>query len=236
MKMSKAKIFVNGKLRNYNEYEPNLQGRTMPLYIRVKKPKVGGLTLYYEWGVGWAVHRLTENDFKNGMTMAGKKSKMLRLACLRNGVHVKEIGEITFPTKEQHRSVFILSYVWGQRFWINGRETHVASKPMPDELKAFIDVDEKFVFHCGRLDETKDVYRFKKSLLAVLKDYGVKIKKTKSVNTNYWYEDTIKLKIEIDYSRCNDLDGFLKSLGYVNTEVQELIVSKLKEKRSQGYA
>ena len=39
--MSKAQIFVNGKLRSYNEYEPNLQGRTMTLYRAMKKRMQG---------------------------------------------------------------------------------------------------------------------------------------------------------------------------------------------------
>lgn len=220
--MKKGKIFVNGKLRNYNEYEPNLQGRTMPLYVKIKKPIVDSYTLYYEWNVGWTSTRNCKYHFKD------KKTNSPAFYSLRDGIHVKKVGEITFPTKEQHKKVLIFDYVWGHR------DGHMSDEPMPNEFKAFVDVKSR-LFKYVYFEENKEVYIFKKSLLAVFKDYSLKIKKTKSISENYWKSDTIKLRIEIDYTRCTDLNGFLRSLSYVNTEVQELIVSKLKQKRAEGY-
>jgi len=223
--MSKAQIFVNGKLRSYNEYEPNLQGRTMTLYRAVKKPKIGCYAIYREFNRGWHSQRIREKDFKDG------KCKVLRLAYLRNAIYVQTVGKITFPTKEQYRKVLVFDYVWGKKYWIGGS---IHTKPMPNEVKIFVDVESKLLR--GVLaDETQDIYRFRKPLLAVFRDYGVKIKKTRFTSGNYWGEDKIKLKIEIDYALCTDVNGFLKSIGYLDLELQKLIVSKLKEKRMQGY-
>lgn len=226
--MEKGKIFVNGKLRNYDEYEPNLQGRTMPLYVRIKKPIVDSYTLYYDWNVGWRSTRNCKYHFKD------KKTNSPAFFSFRDGIHVKKVGEITFPTKEQYKKVLIFNYMWGQTYWVGGRDGSVHTNPMPNDVKIFVDVESKLLRGVWA-DETQEIYRLKKPLLAVFRDYGVKIKKTRLTSKNYWGEDKIKLKIEIDYTLCIDVNGFLKSIGDFDSELQKLIVSKLKEKRMQGY-
>jgi len=86
-----GKIFISGGLREYNNYEPHLQGATRTLFVVTEEPKKGD---YGVFNGAWNTPEVRPLEFTKNNKLNGAQKRHAHY-------FLRKVGEKSFPKKSE---------------------------------------------------------------------------------------------------------------------------------------